>query len=547
MASDSSSPIDSEQVRDVPSRSRHWFSDTWAMLVSRPWTFYLYLFSVLASVTVATNNWDINDLYWHTMMGEDIVRNGRLTGAEEWTFGPVGDPSWVTTQTVSELLMYGWWEIFGWNGFLLARIVLSLVFSVSVFYAIRWLSPKGSRFDRNKIAFLLSGIVIYVFAGSLQERPQTLSLILAVPLGVVLLRVLHMNRWPHPVAVFFIVMVWGWFHGSAILVGPLLLLAFLLRVICMRLGRFSLPTAGFGNSSPRRWFFVLSAAFIAPIVNPIGIEIYRRAFLIREASQDFISEWRPLLATSFLIFFFFSLVIIWAIYTAVKLWRRESWRLSLLEGLWIGALFTAGVTSIRIFIFFILLLLPLFARRLTQLWRIRKKPVLSAHMKKEGFLASFVDTQKTLALLILAVFAFTVPFGWAQITGVPTNTPVTIIAGLARENERKVFVDWNLNGRVQLFGGEDVSTFVDGRTDRYGKEGIKKYSDIVNTLPGWMDTWRKYPVTDIIVEKDASLADRAESLGWRKVCEDKDYVWYAKEGLPGSCVQVERLQTTGVG
>ncbi len=526
-------------IEAVPTKAERLFDK----LSSLPWTFLLFYFTVITAFLITTDSWDVNDLYWHTRMGQDILDSNRLTGDPSWTFGPVGDSTWRTTQAVAETLMYRWHQLFGWQGFLAVRIIAIAVFSATVFYTIRYASPRGKNLSRTKVAFLVASPIIFMYATLIQERPQTLSFLLALPLGIVLLRVLELNRWPHPATVFIVVMVWGWVHGSAIFVGPLLILAYGIRMFYIHLAKFPLSTAGYDNAGTWRWFLVIIAAFLAPLVNPLGADIYTRAFLIRDASSEFISEWKSFDIDSLSGIIAGILLAFWAVSVGMKLWRRESWRIIVLEATWIGLLLVAGITSIRIFMFFFLIISPILARRLTQAWR--NKPVTLPVVHGRTFWDYIARSPKPLVFLILIVFTLTVPFAWAENTGLPKETPVTIISGISQEENRQVFSDWNLTGITQLFGGESISTFVDGRTDRYGKEILEQYKDIYYAKPGWLDTWSKYNVTDVIVKDDAALADRLKSEGWRLACEDNGYVWYIKAGLPGECSDIP-VRTTGL-
>lgn len=83
-----------------------------AGLIVRVWL--PLLLTLVAAAALAVPIMD-TDAYWHVLMGIDIATFGRLGGDPGWVFGP-GDPHWVTTQPVAELVMAAAHAVWGWPG-----------------------------------------------------------------------------------------------------------------------------------------------------------------------------------------------------------------------------------------------------------------------------------------------------------------------------------------------------------------------------------------------------------------------------------------------
>lgn len=498
----------------------------------------LILFLVISSWIAVS---DVNDLYWHVRMGEDILAHHRLTGDPLWTFGPVGDQKWVTTQALSEVLMYGWWKALGWGGFALLRFISGIIFLVILWKANKTVIPMGFvRAGKDRVLLLITLITLFFISGTIQERPQTVTFILFVPFAVILLRYLITGIWPNPVIVFFVVMVWSWFHGGAVLVGPLFAAAFGIRLIFIHILKIELPTAGYGNEGRWRWLLVLSAAMIAPLFNPIGINLYLQARKIQEASVGYISEWEPVGITSFTFMGFSLLIVLWVYATMVRLRKTESWRIAALEGAWILMLLVFGMSSARMLVLSFLLMIPVATRRLSQIWN-----------PKPSRLAKYVKPKYEKGFYIVVALIFILPIVplFFNNTGIPNDSPVRIMSGLANQDTpsgRKAIIAWNINGQFEAFGGAHLSTFLDGRTDRYGSKVIDDYSTLIKGADGWEKIWSTYPeTTDVVLEKDDGLISLLLLKGWRTACVQDKFVWVTKPGYKGECSDVIPA-TTGV-
>lgn len=493
------------------------------------------LFSVRAG-----SIWDYNDLYWHVRMGQDIWEHHRLTGDPAWTFGPVGDPGWVTTQGLSELVMYGLWKVAGWQGFLALKVVAAVVFMWLTWQVTNRMIPARLRAAGAwRVAALIWIGMVVLNVGYLAERPQTLTVLMFFPLSVVATRLLLTGRWPHPLAVFAVTAVWAWFHGGALLVGPLLAAAWLCRLVMNDVVKKPVTGMVEGQSS-WRWLAVMVAAVTGPTVNLIGTGMLTRASKIQAASSGFISEWLPVEVTFPVFLFMLILLAAWVAAAIVLSRRGAPLRMLALEGMWLVLLLAASLNAGRMLILMTIMMIPVVARRAGQVWPAGKP----------GGARSPFDGNKVVAVFLLVCCAVPAVAAVWRADGLPDDSPRLILSGLAAQDRTKsVFVSWNVAGQVQAFGGAGVVTELDGRTDRYGARNIEDYTLVTDVRPGWLPVWAGYPdVTDAVLGKDMALAGYlAREEGWRTVCIDGDWVWLAAPGVAGVCgSRQDPVATTGV-
>jgi hypothetical protein len=492
----------------------------WGPSLSTIWGLLAWLLVPLA-VVLEIGPIEEADLYWHIRMGEDILANGRFGGDPSWTYGPA-DAAWVTTQAASEVLLYAIHAATSWGGLLVLRMALAALLAVSILAALTAVVRHRPVIVRDRVVAIVGGLSILAMVPFVQERPQTLSLILLPWVGVLALRVMYTDRWPRWWVVGLVVMVWSWFHGAAALVGPLLLGVALLHALGAA-GLKWLPA--FARSLRRGWLTILSA-LVAPMIGPAGWSYYPQVAAIQEAASDRILEWQPPDANNLIVWGALAFVGIWMI-SVVRLAARTGrvWRTVRMDAMYVTALVLVMTSAGRYLAIGILLLGPLVARRLAQAWW---RPAVRVEWvpKRLSVILVGVAALGAAAIAVLAV---------GQVRPVGADRPLQVwqaMAGL--EGERRVFVDYALGGQAGLLG--DVVVSIDGRADRYGARLIDLNRDFVVGRPGWQDTLARYPgTTDVVVQSDGGVVDDLEQDGWTVACVDGSYTWLTAPGVTGGC------------
>jgi hypothetical protein len=460
------------------------------------------------------------DLYWHIRMGADILEHGRFTGDPIWTYGP--SLVWATTQAGSELLLYGIHGLGSWAGILVFRVVMAALVMVSLLLATTAVVRSRPTIARDRSVALVAVVGVSVVVQFVQERPQTLSLLILPWIGVMLLRTMYADRWPSWWAVGLLVMVWSWFHGAAILVGPLLVAATLIHA----LGAAGLRWLPVLLHSLRRGWPVILAALAAPFVGPLGLSYYAQASKIQDAASQRIVEWSPPAADSFYLWMAFALIGAWA-FCLVRLAAGSGriWRTFRMDMLFVVSTGLVMTTAGRYIGIGVLLMAPLVARRIAQAWN---RPPVRLERSRPRVAGAVVAIVTVVAVVLTGLVA-------AHVRPVGTDSPLLIWEGLAAQPDgRRAFVDYALGGQGGLLG--EVVVSIDGRADRYGGAGIDANTAITDGKPGWERGLAAYPgTTDVVTAIDGGLADRLGAAGWRQVCTDGGYVWLAAPGVAGEC------------
>ena len=484
------------------------------------WSLLAWMLVPLVALT-AIGPVDETDVYWHIKVGEDILANGRFGGDPSWTYGPA-DAAWVTTQAASEVLLYLVYWIGSWSGLVAFRIVLGGLVALSVLTALTRVVGRRPDLAVARAVALVATITAASLVPYVQERPQTLSLLILPWIGLMSLRVMYADRWPRWWVVGLVVLVWSWFHGAAVLVGPLLAGAALIHA----LGSAGLKWLPVLIRSVRRGWLVVLVALVAPMLGPLGLGYYPQALKIQEAASNRIVEWMAPDANNGVFALALTLIVIWTI-SVVRLAASSGriWRTFRIDMLFLILMVIVMSQAGRYLAVGAVLISPVVVRRLAQAWT---RP--SVRIERLGRRPA----QIILAVVWLAVLVITA-LSIAHARPVARDRPLKIWTSLAEQpGERRAFVSYNLGGQAELLGEAVVN--IDGRSDRYGGHRIDLIRDAVNGESNWEKVFNEYPgTTDVILGNGDQLLGILKTRGWKVACTDAGFTWLTAPGVSGSC------------
>lgn len=458
-----------------------------ATLSTRPtapsaWLLVSLLIAALGATVSAYANID-PDIYWHRVLGQEWFDHRSLDiGVDPIAFTD-GVRGWFPTAWLSEVGYALVVNAFGYRGLVALRYVL-----VMAFYAL-----LGGLLHRQYPAWVAAATLCVVGLPAslvMQDRPQTLSLVICAGSLPALRRWLVDGRLP--TALFAIPLTWFWanLHGLWILVPALYFLA----------GGVSLLS----RTVDWRPFVLGAGCLAAAALTPVGPKLLLSPLLIRASTSE-ITEWQPTALYS---------PVAWGLAASMLIlgaaWSRSSIPVSL-RALFFGVFVTAfGLAAYRNAVVASLLLAPLVAAAL------------------QAALPSVRTTATVPRPLLLATALATVVslgFVYAAQPATPEYLPGRIAGHLeAQHRDLRVLSPYNISGFLREFGGDRVRLAIDGRADRYGNAAIRRHNSLLEGKAGWEHRLSVLQPSAVVLQRSSALRQLLLGSGWRRVVVDGDYV-----------------------
>jgi hypothetical protein len=456
--------------------------------------------AALASIVLSQGPVRDPDVYWHVRLGGEMLRTHSIAGhAANWSLVPP-DGHWVSSEWLAEIMLHGFVSAFGWRGMLVYQALTAIGILGALAYALR------PRRDARTNA-LVYAIVAISLAPLFQARPQTLSLLFMVWLGVVCRDVLTHRRLPQPVVFAAATLLWAQLHGLWLLAPLMLILAAASRLLDTRT-RDELRFA-------RRAGILAVVALLVGCVNPVGPRSLLLPFTLHSATRT-INEWQP---TNFVTYFTWGLaglvaLLVWA-------WSRAPERAPRAELLWTGVLFGFGVLAFRNVAVATLLLAPMAAHRLA-----RPRALQNTTQREHRLLLSG-------AIALCAVLVLVAALGAVGGRPIPRGSPTHLAAALNDGRSHRVLDAYNTGGIVLAFAGPRVRVGIDGRADYYGGRYIERYKDMIDMHAGWQRLFDQLDPDAAIIDKDGPLVAWLTQHGWRASEHQGSYVLLLKQTATG--------------
>lgn len=462
--------------------------------------------AVAALVRSAARPLNDIDLYWHLLVGRDILAGIPVGEAGRgWSFAPVPD-TWVSTQWGAEVLFAWLYDRFGFTSFVVLR-------TVSVLVALVVLALTTLRGRPARAAAWPFAVAALALAATSQERSQQLSYALAPLVGWWALRLWRDGRAPRWWVVLPLTVVWANVHGGWVLLPLVLLLASVARVIDARDLRDRAALVGAA---------LAVGTVAAALVSPAGVDTVL-AVVRFSSSTSLIAEWAPVRpldgAAVPLDLMALTLVLCWA------LGRR---RPTLGEVVLLLPIVAFGYTAWRSTTPACLVLAPLVAATLARAIGDGDPLPDGVRNRMAGASLAIAAAGAVLALCLAVV----------QSPAVNPNVPTELLARLhATTAPQRVLTTYNVAGPVLWFGGPPphVVVGIDGRADRYGGDYLQRYAeDLVNAAPGWEDLFARLAPTAAVLEEQERLVDvLVQDRGWVEVTREDGYVLLRSPDAPG--------------
>ena len=455
----------------------------------------LYPVAAIASIALSQGPVRDPDVYWHVRLGGEMLQTHSVAGhAASWSLVP-SHGHWTSSEWLAEIVLRGFVNAFGWRGMLVYQALTAVALLGALAYTLR---PRGDA-RTNALVYALVAISM---APLFQARPQTLSLLFMVWLGVVCRDVLVDKRLPHAAVFLAATWLWAQLHGLWLLAPVMLVLAAAGRLLDTHT-RDELRFAG------RACTFAL-AAVVVGCVNPVGVRSLVLPFTLHSATRT-INEWQP---TNFITYFTWGLLGLVAL--LVYAWARALERAPRAELFWTGALLAFGMLAFRNVPVATLLLAPIAAQRLAQPRRLQ-----DTTQRERRLLLSAGIALGVVAVLVAAL-------GAVGGRPIPSGSPTRLAAALNDGRPHRVLDAYNTGGIVLAFAGPHVRVGIDGRADYYGGNYINRYSDMIEMRSGWQRLFNQLDPDAAIIGDSGPLVAWLTQHGWKATQHQGEYVLLLK-------------------
>lgn len=483
------------------------------------------------------------DLFWHIKTGE-LIWQYKIIPAVDWYSFTMSDFPWIDHEWLTQLLMYGIKNTFGWEG-------LSVFFAAIVVFIFTWLIPKISRSLETKkypfyACFLMSLLGAITSSMVFGPRPQVLSL-LGVALILYIIRECQINNKTRIIYFLPILFLfWANMHASFIL-GLVLMGTFLALDKSLALPASRRPDAEwvkiYRPLPPETWktlSVLMSLSAIATFINPYGIRLYVEIF--RTFSDSFghnvIIEWlSPNFHDISGKIFGFYLILLFIIITMAK-------KIDMLSFILLPIFMFFSLQASRNIPFFVLISLPVLIKNL------------------EGFEEIFSSVvQKKSIAAALSLMIFILPFHvsdidevirimhnenkMAQYGNFPRKEALDFMKNYRLISQKKVLTDYTWGGylikdidcRPATDKAKELEcepkVFIDGRMAHWitpERHILKDYIDVTNLENDTEEMLKKYQIEVIFTDKTLLLGrGLAFNNDWEKIYEDDTSVIYEKK------------------
>ena len=457
--------------------------------------FTAFAFAMAAPLVVSDG-----DTYWHLATGRWILAHHGVPATDPFSYAAVGRP-WVTHEWLSEVVMALFYDVFGWGGLRLMTGLASVATALMLANRLRRTLPFIA-------AIVVMGLSFWLLCRHALERPHMLALPILLLWTLELMRARERDRLP-PLWLLPVMVLWANLHGSYVF-GVAFTCFFALEALLGAKGR-RFRTA-------LEWGAFIIAATLAALLTPNGFDglVYPMKVMAMGHLQS-INEWRP-----------------------VNFAKPSAMPVAFFTGLAACLYLGVGMPAVRLGLLLLLLQMTFVHIRQEIVLAITAplllaQPLASALERNgsQGPLPVEWPPLKELAPVIAVVVMLFVGVTFWRFSENNTpvdadNLPVTALQRTpAALRARPAFNDYAFGGWLILNG---VQPFIDGRSDMYGDDHLKRYLEIDAPNPAGVDqTFDRYGIVWSIVRPKSGLVPVLAAKGWKTVYADK---WAVVQARP---------------
>ncbi len=453
---------------------------------------------------MAARNVTDPDVWWHLKAGEYMVEHKGVPHTDPFSYTRAGQP-WVAHEWLTEVLLYESQRIAGLGGLI---VIFSAIIGATFF--LLYLRCGADAYVAGVATLYAAWVTIPIWG----VRPQVISLLLTSLWLLILERAERKPKllwWTLP-----LMLLWVNLHAGFAL-GLALSALFLVGDGIERW----MGAQPFLPRLRHAAFLLLLNLLVVPI-NPNGLRMfsYPLETLRSAAMQNYIAEWA---SPNFHHGDYWPfLLLILGTFLALA-WSGRSTRPRDLI-LLVVSLY-AGICSIRMMPFFVLIATPLICQRL-RVWSSTKpsleiQPLVASGPSPTGVWFNFAIVVAMAAFAGLHIFQVIQrqPQAEAQ------RFPVRAIAFLRTHPPGRIFNHYDWGGYLIWKMSPSTPVFIDGRADLYGEKLLDQFADTYQFKGTWQKPLQAWRVETVLVPVDSALATGLRnSPGWSVPYEDSQSI-----------------------
>ncbi len=470
----------------------------------------LAVFTMAVRVSVDTDTW------WHLRAGAWMVEHQQLLRTDPFSLTRQGQP-WIYPGWLAQLILYGVYAAVGYAGLNLLTALM-----VAVAFGVIWSVLEGPLLLRAAIT-LLAATASGVYWSA---RPQIFTLVLAAAFLVILQSGLTGGL--RRLALLPLLMaLWVNLHGGFI-VGFLILGAYLggelIELVIHALQREGSLRDLIGRQRDR--LIALGAVTMGCVValglNPHGFRML--AYPLQTVSigvlQDYIQEWQSPNFHRLEVQPFLWMLLLLLVAFAASPRRPRPVELVLVSGF----AYMALLAGRNVALFALVGAVPL-ARH----GNLALQPLLAGRSRGRELPLAWrrrINTTLFLLFALAALVKILPPLSQSvNEAAIREQVPVGAVDYIrARRPPGPLFNSYNWGGYVLWALYPEYLSFVDGRTDLFDDQILTEYLDAWRATQGWQETFARWGIRTVLLERDAPLVEPLQQSGWVVLYEDSQAV-----------------------
>jgi hypothetical protein len=471
--------------------------------------FFAILLVVLSS-NLGQNLLNDGDTGYHIRAGEYILETRSIPKVDSFSFLDP-PPAWTAHEWLSEVVMAKAHDAQGLTG-----VVIFFSFIIAMTY---YLFFQFLRKDCDNI-LLLAGMVILVIVSSMIHflaRPHVLSLLFLV-IWYHILDIYQYKNKNYLYILPLLTLVWVNLHGGFIIGFVLLGTYFTGNLLYSFLKKISDKQVHAAKS--KSFLIVTFICLFASFINPFGYRIlfFPFDFITNKYLIGHVGEFLPTSFQDFLLYKYLFLIMI-----AVLMASKS--RLNLIELLLVLGFTYMSLYSARYIPLFAIIVVPIIIKRLDPMLRESNNRVILFLNRKSR---SFAETEETtrgylwpaLSLFLVILLAVS---GNIKHAFNPEKKPVVAVEFLQQEHiPGNMFNNDEFGDYIIYAAYPEYRVFIDGRSDMYGVDHVKKYYKVIRLEQGWENVLETHDIQWIFYNADSLLSRYLmERQDWHLVYADK--------------------------